>query len=112
MGWSLCGTNRHGQETGYGVRATCDEPGCDEQIDRGLGYLCGDNYEIGDLHDHDNTCAKYYCGKHLIYVKVPGADRYVQVCSRCAAEIEKREGNDGSVSESDEEDPGNRREAT
>ena len=110
MGWAHCGPNRHGQQTGYGVSAVCDEPGCDEQIDRGLGYLCGDNYILGALHDHDFTCAKYYCEKHLFYVDVE--NRGVRVCARCRDEIEKREENDESVSRSDEEDSGDGRAET
>ena len=91
MGWAFCGPNRHGQDTGYGVSATCDEPGCDARIDRGLGYLCGGNYY---LHDTEETCAKYYCSEHLVYAEVTDEDgekRYLQVCSRCAEEITKRE---------------------
>ena len=58
MGWAICGTNRHGQEIGYGVEAECDEPGCTTTIDRGLGYLCG------EMHDDEQTCAKYYWSDH------------------------------------------------
>lgn len=68
MGWAFCGANRHGQEIGYGVEATCDEPGCDAAIDRGLGYLCG------SMHDDSETCARYYCAAHQVCV---------QRCARC-----------------------------
>jgi len=44
---------------GYGVPALCDLPGCDEKIDRGLSYSCGNG--------PDNTCGKYFCSKHLHY---------------------------------------------
>jgi len=47
-------------EAGYGVDAVCEEPGCTEEIDRGLGCLCGTT--PGDPED---GCGKYFCGKHL-----------------------------------------------
>src|SRR3954451_17828938 len=49
-----------GREAGYGVEATCDEDGCTEKIDRGMGYLCGD--EPGE---DEFGCGKYFCGRHL-----------------------------------------------
>lgn len=30
-----------GREGGYAVDAICDLDGCEVEIDRGLGYLCG-----------------------------------------------------------------------
>lgn len=60
MGWAFCGTNDEGREIGYGVAATCDFPGCAAEIDRGLGYLCG------EMHDPTEWgCGKYFCDKHL-----------------------------------------------
>lgn len=47
---------------GYMVLATCDKRGCDEGIDRGLGYICGD-----DPHgpfDMAPGCGRYYCADH------------------------------------------------
>ena len=61
-----------GREAGYGVEATCDEPGCTARIDRGLGYLCGTE-PGGDEHG----CGGYFCGAHLTYGTV-------QRCGRCA----------------------------
>lgn len=49
-----------GREAGYNVTATCDEPGCNEEIDRGLYYLCGEN-----PLSPDPGCGGYFCGKHL-----------------------------------------------
>lgn len=90
MGWAFCGQNRHGQETGYGVPATCDEPGCEKEIDHGLGYLCGGNRF---LHDTEHTCAKYYCGEHLFFADTVDPDTgercYVQACSRCVEKLER-----------------------
>lgn len=51
---------------GYMVIATCDKRGCDEEIDRGLGYICG-----SDPHgpwDMAPGCGRYFCEKHLKWV--------------------------------------------
>jgi hypothetical protein len=62
MGWSIgYDTNWH-RDIGYGVPAECDHPDCEEQIDRGLGYVCG-----GDLYGGDNGCGLFFCGKHLFF---------------------------------------------
>jgi hypothetical protein len=60
MGWSY-GTNNEGRAVGYGVEAECDYPECSTQIDRGLGYICG------DMHAGMNEwgCADYFCAEHL-----------------------------------------------
>jgi len=50
--------------SGYMVLATCDKRGCDNEIDRGLGYLCGS--EPG-LFNGDG-CGRYYCEDHLGFV--------------------------------------------
>jgi len=47
-------------EAGYGVEAVCEEPGCTEEIDRGMAFLCGD--EPGDP---EFGCGGYFCGQHL-----------------------------------------------
>ncbi len=58
MGWAFCG-DVDGRPVGYGVVAKCDFPGCEEMIDRGLAYLCG------EMHDPTEWgCGKYFCGKH------------------------------------------------
>jgi hypothetical protein len=58
MGWAFCGTDDRGREIGYGVAATCDYPGCEEPIDRGLGYVCG------TMHGGEQGCGRYFCGSH------------------------------------------------
>jgi len=73
MGWAHCGPDEDGREMGYGVEAICDEPGCSEEIDRGLGHLCG------DMHRDGQSCNKYYCGTHLGYKR----------CHRCADATEE-----------------------
>lgn len=46
---------------GYGVTATCEHPDCNEEIDRGVSFACGDEpfSEFG--------CDRYFCGKHRQY---------------------------------------------
>lgn len=50
----------NGREVGNAVQASCDARSCSELIDRGLGYLCGDQ--------HGNTtvwgCGRYFCAAH------------------------------------------------
>lgn len=60
MGWAFCGTDSKGREIGYGIRATCDEPECSTEIDRGLGYACG-----GEHGESETACEGYFCGAHL-----------------------------------------------
>jgi hypothetical protein len=60
MGWMYCGTDVYGREIGYGIEATCDQRGCEERIDRGLGCVCGTMHN----GDHNNGCDRYYCDKH------------------------------------------------
>ncbi len=51
-----------GREGGYAVDATCDLDGCEAEIDRGLGYLCG-----SVPGGHPFGCGKYFCSAHLYY---------------------------------------------
>lgn len=89
MGWAYCGTDSEGREIGYGIEATCDEPGCDAKIDRGLGYACG------QMHGEDTYwCEKYFCGKHLFFVTWPqplagGHPDGGTVCRGCMKAIEE-----------------------
>lgn len=53
-----------GREAGYGVEAECDKEDCSKQIDRGHGYLCGEQPE-GWRSEEDWGCGNYYCGEHL-----------------------------------------------
>lgn len=64
MGYANYEISRNGQtiQAGYAVEAICEETGCEEKIDRGLGHLCGKN-PGGDEHG----CGSYYCGQHLTY---------------------------------------------
>lgn len=60
MGWSLGFDARWNRYVGYGVPAYCDHPGCDEEIDRGLAYVCADEQPKGG----DHGCGLYFCEKH------------------------------------------------
>lgn len=59
MSWAV-GEHR-GRDIGYGVPAICDHPECNEEIDRGLGYVCG-----GNVYGGENGCGLFFCGKHLL----------------------------------------------
>lgn len=61
MGWAY-GVNQEGREIGYGVEATCDLDGCDEQIDRGLWHVCGGMHDGGE-----HGCGRYFCGSHIFH---------------------------------------------
>jgi hypothetical protein len=60
MGWGLGYDVRWKRDIGYGVPAYCDFPGCTEEIDRGLSYVCCSSEPYGGEHG----CGRYYCGKH------------------------------------------------
>lgn len=85
MGWGY-GIDANGREVGYRVTATCDWPGCDSEIDRGLSHACG------GMHDENEVgCAGYYCTKHLMGSRRrPGGDGGVSVCNDCAKPPSKR----------------------
>lgn len=81
MGWSNCGTDSSGRPIGYAFEATCDHPGCDAKIDRGLACACG-----GMHGDDAYWCDKYFCEKHMSYVDLTGKVAHyglTQVCIGC-----------------------------
>lgn len=80
MGWDIGWDDRHHRDIGYGVPATCDHPGCEAVIHRGLAYACGAEHGGGD-----DGCGLYFCADHLL-VGVDGKER--QVCERCARDAE------------------------
>lgn len=47
-----------GREAGYAVEATCDQFGCTEATDRGLGFLCGDSPD-GHRGPDEPGCGRY-----------------------------------------------------
>ena len=60
MGYSIGYDSKWKRDIGYGVPAYCDHPGCDEEIDRGMGWQC-ESEKCG--------CKKYYCATHLYSTK-------------------------------------------
>lgn len=53
-----------GREAGYSVDAKCDVPECEEEINRGLAYLCGENPLVGPRGFTDWGCGNYHCPTH------------------------------------------------
>jgi hypothetical protein len=73
MGWSIGFDENWNRDIGYGVPAYCDHPGCYEEIDRGLAYVCG-----GEPYGGSRGCGLYFCDKHLFMsAKLP------TLCERC-----------------------------
>jgi len=72
MGWSLGFDTNWKRDVGYGVPALCDHPDCSEEIDRGLGYICG-----GEVGGGGHGCGLFFCGAHR-------AGRH-ETCERCDA---------------------------
>lgn len=85
MGYASYTIQRNGEtiDAGYGIDATCEEPGCDADIDRGLAHLCG-QAPGGDEHG----CGGYYCAKHLFMG--PNAATG-DLCGRCSERAEEEE---------------------
>ncbi len=72
MSWAVGRDPQWNRDIGYGVPATCDYPGCEYAIDRGLGYVCG-----GEPYGGEIGCGLYFCGAHLL--------AYNSLCERCEA---------------------------
>lgn len=75
MGWSIGYDSNWKRDIGYGVPAYCDHPDCNEEIDRGLSYVCGNEEAYGGEHG----CGLFFCGKHRSYHEKRGF-----VCECCA----------------------------
>lgn len=84
MGWSNCGKDSKGRPIGYAFEATCDHPGCNQDIDRCLGHACG-----GMHGENEYSCEGYFCDEHLYYTKCEG--KTVCVCEGCVKLIEENE---------------------
>jgi hypothetical protein len=76
VGWADCGEDSTGRPIGYAHEATCDHPGCDKPIDRGLAYACGEQHGAGD-----GFCEGYFCFEHLVI-----DERWGFVCEECTTE--------------------------
>lgn len=79
MGWGNCGTDSNDRPIGYNHAATCDHPGCEAAIDRGLAYACG-----GMHGQNDGDCEGYFCYKHLRSVEDPCKRLHIpRLCLKC-----------------------------
>jgi hypothetical protein len=72
MGWQIGYDSNWKRDIGYGVPCLCDFPRCNEEIHRGLSYVCG-----SDAYGGEKGCGLFFCGKHLNH------SRGVHLCSRC-----------------------------
>lgn len=52
-----------GRSAGYNVTAECDYEDCQQEIDRGLAYLCGESPD-GFRDIDDGGCGLYFCPNH------------------------------------------------
>ncbi len=100
MGWSIGFDREWRRDIGYGVPAKCDHPDCDEDIHRGLSYVCGH-----DPYGGDTGCGLYFCSQHLTNVWDDAGDELatdangnelVQLCERC---VQRHENPDDSIGE-------------
>jgi len=78
MGWSIGYDNNWKRDIGYGVPSICDHPKCNNEIDRGLSYVCG-----SELYGEDFGCGLYFCGEHLMYRKLRYSKMLIRICPRC-----------------------------
>ncbi len=77
MGYGSYMVYRRGEEieAGYLVDDVCNEEGCEEKIDRGLDYLCG-QFPGGDEYG----CGGYFCGAHLFFSSEEGVPQRCRTC--------------------------------
>lgn len=62
MGWAVGYDDTWQRDIGWGVPALCDHPDCNEEINRGLGCVCG-----GEPYGGDDGCGLFFCEGHLSY---------------------------------------------
>jgi len=74
MSWSIGFDEHWKRDIGYGVPCVCDHPDCNEEIDRGLSYVCG-----GEPYGGDRGCGLFFCYKHLSYY----TKEAIQMCAQC-----------------------------
>lgn len=89
MGWANCGEDKNGRPIGYAHEATCDHPGCEEEIDRGLAYACG------GMHGDNDGCEGYFCEEHRSHYlpeKLTGSSYGGSVCVECYEAAVKEHG--------------------
>lgn len=80
MGWSIGYDDKWERDIGYGVPAVCDHPDCNEEIDRGLSYVCG-----GEPYGGEYGCGLFFCVEHLSYSADEEDTNVYPCCDRCHA---------------------------
>jgi hypothetical protein len=78
MGWAYGEVN--GKAVGHSVPDVCNELGCDEVIDRGLGYACG------DMPGSGLGCDGFFCEQHLFHNTVTN-DKPRKLCRACFEDL-------------------------
>jgi hypothetical protein len=79
MGWSIGFDGNWNRDIGYGVPAICDHPDCNEEINRGLSYVCHENEPFGG-----EGCGLYFCEKHREPIFSEADECIGRGCERCA----------------------------
>lgn len=74
MGWDIGFDTNWQRDVGYGVPSKCDHPGCDKDVDRGLGYVCADQEPYGGEHG----CGLFFCEDHS-----HNTEDHTHLCLRC-----------------------------
>ena len=87
MGWANCGKDDLGRPIGYAHEGTCDEEGCENEIERSLDYACGGMHGAQDA-DEKPCCARYFCSDHLFFA-FDWRSRRRTYCSKCCEQIDK-----------------------
>jgi hypothetical protein len=80
MGWSIGYDDNWSRDIGYGVPAYCDHPGCKNEVDRGLGYVCG-----GEPYGGEHGCGLFVCSEHT-----HANNKCLQLCQHCADRRRKK----------------------
>ena len=78
MSWAIGFDDKWMRDIGYGVPAVCDHPDCDNEIDRGLSYVCG-----GEPFGGDKGCGLYFCIEHMYVGGNGDYENDPQMCDRC-----------------------------
>lgn len=81
MGWSIGFDSKWSRDIGYGVPAYCDHPGCKEEIDRGLAYVCG-----SEPYGGEHGCGLYFCHDH--HGMAEDDKENVSLCEQCMVDAD------------------------
>lgn len=75
--YEIAGGPLAGQLGGYNVKAVCGHDGCEEKIDRGMAYMCGDNPHGGG----EDSCGLFFCDGHLAFAAITQPHQRCMACS-------------------------------